>query len=74
MVNENLTTVPTFNFSQGDFGESEWEQLLTVRYYRNNIIEIEQDGQAITLNINQVQRLATMIKKYNLEAQAKLKG
>lgn len=72
MSNE-LTTVPTFNFSQGEFAEDNFELPITVRYYNTNLIELEQEGKSIMLRIENVQKLASMIKKYNHNAQIKLK-
>ena len=71
-MNNDLKTVPTFNFSQGEYGDQDYEQPINVAYYRNDVVELEQDGSTIVLRIDQVQRLASLIKKYNYEAQKKL--
>jgi len=71
-INEGLKTVPTFNFSQGDYLEENTEIPLTVSYYHSGIVEIEQEGNSIIIRIDHIQKLASLIKKYNTEAQINL--
>lgn len=71
-MNDKLKSTPTFNFSQGDFGDDNWELPITVTYYRDDVIELEQDGHAIILRAEFVQKLSNKIKKHLPEAKQKI--
>lgn len=71
-MSTELRTVPTFNFPQGELGESNFEFPLTVSYYNEGIVEIEQEGSSVVIRVENIQKLASLIKKYNPEAQNKL--
>lgn len=73
-MSSQLRTVPTFNFSQGELGEDNFEFPITVSYYSDNIVELEQEGETVVIRVENLQRLTTMIKKYHAEVEAKLKS
>jgi len=68
---EDLTTVPTFNFSQGDVFEGA-ENLIQVCYYSNGVqpmIELNQDGDTVTFtDFAQLEKLVKNIRKNLNEA------
>jgi len=62
-----LITVPTFRFDQGNPHEG-GELPLQVSFYRDGIIEIEQDGEEITLKKDFIFKLAHAINNHYAEA------
>lgn len=75
-MNNNLITVPTFTFSQGDVMEGN-EPNVRVCYYNNignePLIELEQEDRYINFtNLQQLKKLVKAIEKNLQEAKKKL--
>lgn len=65
-----LTTVPTFNFPQGDpfMQEVSSEHPITVRYFNDEVIELEQEGRTVVISARFLNGLFREIKRHLPEA------
>lgn len=62
-----LITTPTFKFKQGDIHDG-GEEPIQVIFYRDGIIELNQDGQEIIIQEAYLAALYRKIKNLHLEA------
>ena len=62
-----LITVPTFNFTQGEVGDLNWEQPISVRYY-NGSIELEQCENSILIPDEHFEAFVKEIRKHKKQA------
>lgn len=69
---EELITVPTFTFDQGDTYEGA-EQPIQVLYWNSDLVELRQGKNEILLNDESINKLFKLIKKHLPEARQKLK-
>ena len=67
----NLVTLPTFIFRQGELHEG-GELPIQVIYYRDGVIELNQEGQEIIIQYDYLRKLFNEIKKHYPEAMRKI--
>lgn len=64
-----LTTVPTFIYEQGEFGDDNFEFPIIVKYWnKGEVIELNQQGNGVLIRAEDIMRLAKEIKRHLPEA------